>query len=82
MESHKSSHMPKKTKTTKKKKIVDPCPICSKELHLYHEFTQRVGLLDNFDEVVGWLCPHCHSVFNIDNELVKFMGEDGMRGEA
>ena len=82
MESHKSSPMPKKTKTTKKKEIVDPCPICSKELHLNHEFTQRVGLLDNFDEVVGWLCPHCRSEFNIDNELVKFMGEDGMRGEA
>ena len=74
--------MQKKTKTTKKKKIVDPCPICSKELHLNHEYTQRVGLLDNFDEVVGWLCPHCRSEFNVDNELVKFMGEDGMRGEA
>ena len=82
MESHKSSPMQKKTKTTKKKKIVDPCPICSKELHLNHEYTQRVGLLDNYDEVVGWLCPHCRSEFNVDNELVKFMGEDGMRGEA
>jgi transposase-like protein len=74
--------MPKKTKTTKKKKIVDPCPICSKELHLNHEYTQRVGLLDNYDEVVGWLCPHCRSEFNVDNQLVKFMGEDGTRGEA
>ena len=82
MESQKSSHMSKKTKTTEKQKIIDPCPICSKELHLNHEFTQRVGLLDNFDEVVGWLCPHCRSEFNVDNELVKFMGEDGMRGEA
>jgi len=82
MESQKSSPMPKKTKTTKKKKIVDPCPICSKELHLNHEYTQRVGLLDNYDEVVGWLCPHCRSEFNVDNQLVKFMGEDGTRGEA
>ena len=76
------SLMQKKTKTNIKKKTVDPCPICNKELHLNHEFTQRVGLLDNFDEVVGWLCPHCRSEFNIDNELVKFMGEAGMRGEA
>ena len=82
MESHKSSHMPKKTTTTEKKKIVDPCPICSKELHLNHEFTQRIGLLDNYDEVVGWLCPHCRSEFNEDNQLTKFMGEGGMRGEA
>ena len=82
MENQRLSPMQKKTKTTKKKKIVDPCPICSQELHLNHEFTQRVGLLDDFDAVIGWLCPHCRSEFNIDNELVKFMGEDGMRGEA
>ena len=82
MESHKSSHMPKKTKTTEKKKIVDPCPICSKELHLNHEFTQRIGLLDNFDEVVGWLCPHCRSEFDVDNHLTKFLGEGNIRGEA
>jgi transposase-like protein len=74
--------MPKKTKTTEKQKIIDPCPICSKELHLNHEFTQRVGLLDKFDEILGWLCPHCRSEFNVDNQLVKFMGEDGTRGEA
>ena len=82
MESQKSSHMPKKTKTTEKQKIIDPCPICSKELHLNNEFTQRVGLLDDYDDVIGWLCPHCRSEFNIDNQLVKFMGEDGTRGEA
>ena len=82
MESQKSSHMPKKTKTTKRKEIVDPCPICSKELHLNHEFTQRIGLLDNFDEVIGWLCPHCRSEFNTDNQLVKFMGEEGSMGES
>jgi len=82
MESHKSSHMPKKTKTTERKEIIDPCPICSEELHLNHEFTQRIGLLDNYDEVLGWICPHCRSEFNTDNQLTKFMGEDGMRGEA
>ena len=76
------SHMQKKTKTTKKKKIIDPCPICSKELHLNDEFTQRVGLLDDRDDVIGWLCPHCSSEFDIDNHIVKFMGENGMRGEA
>ena len=74
--------MPKKTKKTERKEIIDPCPICSEELHLNHEFTQRIGLLDNYDEVLGWICAHCRSEFNIDNQLVKFMGEDGMRGEA
>ena len=82
MENQKSSPMPKKTKTTRKKEIIDPCPICSKELHLNHEYTQRVGLLDEFDGVIGWICPHCKSEFNVENQLTKFMGESGMRGEA
>ena len=82
MENQNSSHMQKKTKTTEKKKVVDPCPICGKELHLNHEFTQRVGLLGDLDEVVGWLCPHCKSEFDEDNHIVKFQGEGNIRGEA
>jgi len=82
MENQNSSHMQKKPKTTKKKKIVDPCPICNKELHLNNEFTQRVGLLDDFDGVIGWLCPHCSSEFDEDNRIVKLFGGEGMRGEA
>ena len=82
MENQNSSHMQKKTKKTEKKKIVDPCPICNEELHLNHEFTQRVGLLDSYDDVVGWLCPHCSSEFDTDNHLTKFMGQGNIRGEA
>ncbi len=82
MASQNLSPMQKKTKTTKKKKAVDPCPICDRELHLNHEFTQRIGLLGDFDEVIGWLCPHCNSEFDIDNHLTKFQGEGNIRGEA
>ena len=82
MENQRSSPMQKKTKTTERKKVVDPCPICDKELHLNHEFTQRVGLLDRFDEVVGWLCPHCSSEFDVEDHLIKFLGEGNIRGEA
>jgi uncharacterized protein with PIN domain len=74
--------MQKKTKTTEKKKIVDPCPICNKELHLNNKFTQRVGLLDDYDAVIGWLCPHCRSEFDTENHIVKFLGEGNVRGEA
>ena len=72
------SHMPKESK----KKPLDPCPVCSKDLYLNDEFTQRVGLLGNFDDVIGWLCPHCNSEFDTDNHLVKFLGEGNIRGEA
>ena len=71
--------MPKKTE---KKKTIDPCPICNDELYLSEEFTQRIGLLGDFDDVVGWLCPHCKSEFDADNHLTKFLGENGLRGEA
>ena len=79
MENQSLSPMSKKTK---KKKPADPCPICNKELYLDKTFTQRVGLLGDFDEVVGWLCPHCRSEFDIDDHLTKFLGENGIRGEA
>ena len=82
MESQRLSPMQKKTKTAKKQTIVDPCPICNKELHLNHEYTQRGGLLDSFDEVVGWLCPHCSSEFDVEDHLTKFLGEGNIRGEA
>ena len=82
MDNQNSSHMQKKIKSTKKKKCLDPCPICSKELHLNHEFTQRVGLLGDHEDVVGWMCPHCSSEFDTDNHLVKFLGEGSIRGEA
>jgi len=82
MEKQSLLHMQKKTKTTKKKTTVDPCPICSKELYLNHEYTQRVGLIGEFEEVQGWLCPHCKSEFDIDDHLTKFKGEGNIRGEA
>ena len=58
------SHMQKKTKTTKRIEIADPCPICNEDLYLDEQFTQRVGLLDDTDDVVGWLCPFCKSEFD------------------
>ena len=79
MESQNLSHMPKEKK---KKKPADPCPICNKELYLDSTFTQRVGLLGNYDEVIGWLCPHCNSEFDTKDHLTKFLGENGIRGEA
>ena len=66
----------------KGKGFEDPCPVCKEELYLDDQYTQRVGLLGDFDEVVGWLCPHCKSEFDEDDHLTKFLGENGTRGEA
>ena len=73
------SHM---TKKTKKSETVDPCPICSKDLYLDDTFTQRVGLLGDTDDVIGWLCPHCRSEFDVDEHLTRYKGKDCMTGEA
>jgi len=82
MENQNLSHMLKKPKTTRKKKSIDPCPVCDKELHLGDKFTQRIGLLDDFNAIVGWICPHCDSEFDDDDHLVKITGSTGERGEA
>ena len=79
METQKLSHMPKKTKKTKP---ADPCPVCGNELYLNEEFTQRVGLVDDDDYVIGWLCPHCRTEYDIDDHISKFLGENSIRGEA
>ena len=79
MENQNFSHM---TKKTKKSETVDPCPICSKDLYLDDTFTQRVGLLGYNDDVIGWLCPHCRSEFDVDEHLTRYKGKDGMAGEA
>ena len=65
-----------------KTKTNDPCPVCGNELYLNEEFTQRVGLVDDYDSVIGWLCPHCRTEYDVDNHISKFLGENGQRGEA
>ncbi len=75
-------HMQKKTKTTRKKESIDPCPVCDKDLHLDNKYTQRVGLLDEYDEIIGWVCPHCDSEFDKEDHLVRIIGSSGQRGEA
>ena len=79
MDNQRLSHMPKKNS---KKKTVDPCPVCGNELYLNEEFTQRVGLVDDYNSVIGWLCPHCQTEYDEDDHINKFLGENGIRGEA
>jgi uncharacterized protein with PIN domain len=79
MANQRLSHMPKQKI---KKKALDPCPVCGTELYLTDEYTQRVGLVDDYDSVIGWLCPHCKTEYDSDDHIRKFLGENGIRGEA
>ena len=62
--------------------LEDPCPVCKEELYLNEEYTQRVGLVNDFEEVIGWLCPHCKTEYDTDTKIVRFLGSPEIGGEA
>ena len=68
-------------KKSKSREFIDKCPVCSKNLYLNEEYTKRVGIVDEEDEVLGWMCPFCKSEFDVDSKLLKLMGFT-TRGEA
>ena len=72
------SHMPEKKKL---KNDLDLCPICKKSLYLDESYSQRVGLLDEEDYCIGWMCPYCESTFDKDSKLTGIYGDD-IGGEA
>jgi CRISPR/Cas system-associated protein Cas10 (large subunit of type III CRISPR-Cas system) len=80
--SEQSSENQKKYKTTKHKKIKDPCDVCDEELYLDGEYTQRIGLVGDMDEVEGWMCPHCRSEFDLDGKIKNLGGTSNISGEA
>ena len=71
-----------KLKTTKGEKVKDPCDVCDGELYLDGEYTQRVGLIDNRDDVYGWMCPHCKSRFTPEDKPTELYGSMKVEGEA
>ena len=66
---------PKTSKKKKKTKKKDPCLVCSKDLYYDTEYSKRVGLIDEDDNILGWMCPFCRSEFTIKHKLKSFGGE-------
>ena len=77
-----SSENQKKFKKTESRKIKDPCVVCDKELYLDGEFTQRIGLINEHDDVYGWMCPHCRSEFDMEGKITNLDGSGNISGEA
>lgn len=46
------------------------------------EYTQRIGLVDDDDEVYAWMCPFCKSEFNLDGGIIMIHGNGNTRGDA
>jgi hypothetical protein len=78
----KQSYSEKPKKSHKKFSKKDPCPVCDENLYLDKDFTQRVGLLDDDDEVQGWMCPFCMSEFDMEGEVKRFFRDGKIRGKA
>ena len=66
----------------KKSKIEDPCPVCDLDLYFNEKVTQRVGLINRYRDVTGWICPECDSEFDLDDNIVYIYGEDSIQGKA
>ena len=66
---------PKTSRKKKKSKKKDPCLVCSKDLYYDAEYSKRVGLIDENDNVLGWMCPYCRSEFTTKHKLKSFGGE-------
>ena len=83
----KRSYSPKENEKPKKfskkaKKTKDPCQVCDGELYLDGEYTQRIGLLNERDDVYGWICPFCKSEFDLEGRIMSLKGQSNISGEA
>ncbi len=71
-----------KKKNNSLKEEEDLCPVCNFNLYFNERVTQRIGLIDKKDKVLGWLCPNCMSEFDLKNNIVELFGDKILKGEA
>tara|TARA_R100000315_G_C5215540_1_gene128660 strand:+ start:943 stop:1095 length:153 start_codon:yes stop_codon:yes gene_type:complete len=50
-------------------------------LSINDEYTQRVGLIDENEMLIGWMCPSCEATFDRNDKLTGLKGYLGL-GEA
>jgi hypothetical protein len=61
----------------------DLCPACYENLYFDDDITQRVGILsEDYFTVEGWMCPHCKSRFDLDNNLLYISDQNNKVGKA
>ena len=62
--------------------IVDACPVCDKELFYSPEITKRIAIVDNEEEVKGWICPECYSEFDMSDNIKTLLSKSSIQGKA
>ena len=85
MEKQNYSEKPRKSQkkfSKRKRSTNDPCPICDENLYLDSTYTSRVGLLDDDEEVYGWMCPFCRSEFDVEGDIIRIFRDGKITGDA
>ena len=65
-----------------KEDVIDPCPICNVELFFDEETSKRCAILDEKNNIEGWLCPNCKIEFENDDTVVDLFTNLEVRGES
>jgi len=65
-----------------KKKSKEPCPVCENELYYDDKLSKKCALLDEYDNILGWICPYCRSEFDNSDNLVEMFKGTVTKGES
>ena len=62
--------------TQKKSHKEDLCPVCQEDLYISNTYSKRIGLVDENDTLLGWLCYYCRSEFDDKDRIVTIEDSD------
>ena len=60
----------------------EPCPVCENELYYDEKLSKKCALLDEYDNILGWICPYCRSEFDNSDNLVEMFKGTVTKGKA
>jgi hypothetical protein len=56
--------------------------VCDEELFYTSEITKRIAVVDNDEELQGWICPKCYSEFDMKDNLKTLFAKSSVQGRA
>jgi hypothetical protein len=60
----------------------DLCPVCDENLFYNDDVTKRIAILNNEQDVTGWVCPECFTEFDMEAHVVTLMSKQPVQGET
>jgi len=62
--------------------IVDACPVCDEELFYSPDITKRIAIVDNREDIQGWICPQCYSEFDMGDNIKTLLAKSTVQGRT